>query len=145
MTLDEIKARCFVDDCWHWLGAVEHGYPTAKIDGKNTRLRTYLFGNAGKGKYVGTTCGNRDCLNPHHIRALNRVRLKPDAVAKAKMTQAARARAKKLDYEKAAEIRRLGAEGVTQKEIAEKMGISTAMANKVLLGRSWREASPWAI
>lgn len=61
-------------DCWKWLGYTTNGSPTvARSKQQPVNLRTALLTELGverpEGAHTATvTCGNRDCVNPKHIR-----------------------------------------------------------------------------
>lgn len=61
-------------DCWIWLGAVD-SLGTARKDfcGQQLVARRWqwmsLFGPIPDGLVITTTCGNKSCINPHHLRA----------------------------------------------------------------------------
>ena len=60
-------------DCWEWLGAVDNlGTARKEFAGKQVIARRWmwmsLFGPIPDGLVVTTTCGNKACTNPHHLR-----------------------------------------------------------------------------
>jgi hypothetical protein len=63
------------DDCWQWLGKVSEatGQPQKQLNGQNMPARRWmwmqLFGPIPPGLVVTSTCGNKTCTNPHHLRA----------------------------------------------------------------------------
>ena len=113
-------------ECWVWTGAVQSGcgcVPTMNHNGKVGAVRRFILEEQGVvlGKRLATyTCGNENCV---------------------KLADNARKRAK-LTLEIAAEIR--AAEG-TQREIAERFGVSQSVVGRVIRGTGWLTyASPWA-
>jgi hypothetical protein len=60
------------DDCWRWLGqATPDGHGKLTFHGQEVMARRWLweqlFGPIPKGLIVYSTCGARDCINPHHM------------------------------------------------------------------------------
>lgn len=62
--------------CWRWLGKVDSlGTPIKQFDGRPIPARRWLwsqlFGPIPDGLVVTTmtTCGDKGCVNPHHLRA----------------------------------------------------------------------------
>ena len=61
-------------DCWTWLANHDaNGVPTKQFAGKHMPARRWmwaqLFGPIPDGLVVTTNCGNKACVNPHHLRA----------------------------------------------------------------------------
>lgn len=61
-------------DCWTWLGNTDPaGVAIKQFAGKSMPARRWmwmqLFGPIPDGFIVTTTCGDKACVNPHHLRA----------------------------------------------------------------------------
>lgn len=59
--------------CWEWIGrANANGYPMKQFAGQpipaGRWLYTMLLGPVPEGLVVARTCGNRNCVSPHHAR-----------------------------------------------------------------------------
>lgn len=59
--------------CWQWLGRVnDKGVPIKQFNGKPIAARRWLweqlFGLVPPGLIVFNTCGDLDCVSPHHMR-----------------------------------------------------------------------------
>lgn len=77
-TIDRIRLRCKEDDagCWVWQQTrTSGGYPLANIDGRTgVMVRRWVYMQAhgkvpGASKWrVVSTCGNKLCCNPGHLR-----------------------------------------------------------------------------
>lgn len=142
-------------DCLLWnLGTNRQGYPSARIDGKVTNVRRYLWEmkagrNLGEGQVIRSTCGNTRCLN--HLVARSRGRITAESYASGRRDRAReykhRVRAfvargiAKLDFEKAREIRERRDEG--ELALAAAFGVHKTTIRDVLAGKSWVE-QPYA-
>lgn len=77
MTLADLLARTRkCDDCLEWTGAVlGKAAPVFTIKSKKYYVRRYvmqLTGHQIEGKCVILTCGDSRCINPHHLRVVDR-------------------------------------------------------------------------
>ena len=146
-------------DCWLWRQAcTSNGTPTMHRP-ENTRrtiaVRRFLAVAMGRniaGKVATNTCCNSRCVAPHHLLITDRSTLgkmthqhsgyasMPARRAKIAATQ--RRRAGKLTPEQAREIR-TGTEPL--RDVAARMGIAQATAQRIRTGQAWREyGSPFA-
>jgi len=84
--LDRIKEQCRVDpatDCWTWRGFLnEQGYPQFRVATFSNQpiLGRRLVYELAVGKLTGhhvvvSTCGDKDCLNPLHLKKLTRAQM----------------------------------------------------------------------
>jgi len=60
------------DDCWIWQGQVtEDGYGMKSVGGKCISAKRWmwmvLFGSIPPSMVISSKCGNRLCVNPHHL------------------------------------------------------------------------------
>src|SRR5688572_26766007 len=118
-----------VSGCWNWNGAkLRSGHGIVKVCRKPVMAYRVFFiffvGTIAFGLQLHHRCENPSCVNPAHLVALTR-------------GDHARLHAK-LNHEKAAEIRRVyNRSGLTQREIAERFGVSQTTISCVLTGRTW--------
>lgn len=158
-TLETIHARCVeVGDCWEWLGAMSHGRPTIRSEGRKVvSLRAYIAhdiqGIAPEaGKYVTFNCGNPACVNPEHLSSVNRSALmkmtakrtgygmRPER--RAKLSKKATERYGKLTPEQVNAIRLMDG---TIRGIARETGITFDVVRKIRNGTTYRtQGNPWA-
>jgi hypothetical protein len=161
--LDRIKDRCKVDEegCWVWTqGVNEIGYPTmsvAELSRSPIYVRRLVFtvacGPLHARRRVYSTCENKLCCNPEHLKAateseLAKTEFRQERQARGERHSLAIRTAKrswKLDATKAAEIRRMRSEGVPRKEVAALFGINECMVSNITSGKAWRETNPWSV
>jgi len=89
ITLETIKDRCHeVADCWLWKNATsDGGYPIVKVRGCGCRLvRRLVLDFVGTPAMprqpVVTTCGEKLCVNPAHLKASTTAAVSQAAAAK---------------------------------------------------------------
>ena len=136
-------------ECWNWTGALQAcgAVPTMNHAGRVGAVRRFILEEQGVvlGKRLATyTCGNPKCVNPEHVAPATRSALQKRLVAETgfnmnparwtKLSDNARTWAK-ITLEIAEQIR--NAEG-TQREIAERFGVTQSIVSRVVLGKGWR-------
>jgi hypothetical protein len=139
-----LQSRVNVDpetDCWHYTGTlVGNGYGHLNFQGELVyvhRLSAGVFLNFDLDSklYVLHTCDQRDCINPAHLYVGTQKDNMRDAARKGRMV------GKKLTLDKAIEIKRLLAEGETQRTISRKYDVSTTAIGQIARGETWKEAA----
>ena len=155
MTPQAIRDRCVIGegDCWEWTGAFDHSVPviTVRVDGKRVKRSVRgLFVPASPGRRPSARCGNWRCVNPAHVEMRTRrelmLLLGPQTLAHTLAIRAGKRRAaKKLDLQKAREIRARLAEGEAKTRIAAEYGVHRSMVRLIEVGRVWAEVTPWSI
>lgn len=124
-------------DCWLYMGATTgNGYGYARYGNDMAYVHRlsaifYLDFAPEPGLYVLHRCDNPQCFNPAHLfvgTAKDNIR---DAVAKGRM------RGKKLTYDQVAEIKSLLDSGRTQRQIADKFGVTAANIGQIARGETW--------
>ena len=147
ITLDQIHARCAeVGDCWIWQGATSNtGYPIIKVKGCNCQfVRRVVFRLDGHElqprQPVITTCEDKLCVNPEHLRASTVSDVAKAAAQRgafsglaraAKIAAFKRSTAAKLDMEKAREIRVSEESGPV---LAARYGVNKSVINNIKRG-----------
>lgn len=154
--LSFIRSHCRIDEegCWIWRGGTngKPEYPTARVNGRVLTLRPRVFEwSGGKGPQVAVRCDKRRCLNPACMVATSIYernaarRGKPrsaDIVARTTLALRRTPRTK-LDLDLARAIRARVEGGEKQITLSRELGVSRDTISKVVLGRYWREPSPW--
>ncbi|AJQ88067.1 HNH endonuclease [Xanthomonas oryzae pv. oryzae] len=118
------------DQCWKWLGRVtDEGRAVKQFNGNPMPAQRWiwqqLFGPIKLGFVVYSTCGDHACCNPHHLRC-------------GFMADANRSgNSAVLLAEDVAQLRKDRENGLDDRLIAEKYGISVSYVRQVAKGRSW--------
>lgn len=147
-TLAQIKAKTEeVGDCWIWQGYISNtGYPVYGKGHKLVRRIVYeLGGNVLKPRQpIITTCGDKCCVNPAHIKASTIAEVSKKAaeggawggLARAAKIAATKRTAGKIDMETALAIRMSDESGPV---LAERYGLHRSMVNRIKRGESWKD------
>lgn len=159
ITLKDIKDRTEeVGECWIWQqGTTKQGYPIMKPRGcKCQTVRRIVMHLQGKNvavrQPVTTTCDERLCVNPAHLRASTLQAVARKAAAQGKIggprlgaaIAAARRRLglTKLTLEDAAAIR---VSTDSPDAIAARFGVNASQIKRVRRGEAWKDySSPFA-
>lgn len=135
-------------DCWIWAGALQTcgSVPTMRHNGKTGPVRRFILLEKGvnlAGMRATCRCGNPLCVHPAHLVAMTASDLQKRTAKtlgyhgnlsrRRKLAENARTRAK-ITAEIAEQIR--CAPG-TQREIAERFGVSQSVVSRVMLGKGW--------
>lgn len=154
-TLDTLLACTQeVGDCLEWTGnCMNKGHPVVNHDGKQwmvRRLVLTLTGKHIKSRYVvGTTCGNRRCINPAHLVQLSPQR-RMVVMARASAATHSQARSCKVAKTKRAgpqakltddQVRAIRAGTESQRATAALYGVSQHLIASIRLGRRRRDFS----
>lgn len=118
------------EECWEWLGGTNGGgYGVFREDGIASYAHRYsFFLHTGQTpEYVCHKCDNPSCVNPYHLFAGDPLSNNRDAMIKGHM-------AKKLSPE---DVREIIHSDMTQKELAEKYGVTQATISHIYNGRTW--------
>lgn len=138
-----------INGCWEWQGKLsKDGYGSFQksIDGIKTEVRAHrksyeIFkGEIPKGMQVCHTCDNPSCCNPEHLwLGTSRENTQDSFKKNRRPTTKKRADAAgKLKEEQVIEMRELYKQGVSQKELQEKYGLSQSQVSGILTYRFWR-------
>lgn len=167
-TLEDLRMRCDVDErcgCWRWKRGVDQdGYPVMRyIDPKTGKpikasgRRAALHLSRGKQvprqhwAFATEQCTFKDCVNPEHstsgVRSTHDL-YQSKSESGHSMVEQMREMAKRscvLSPEHAVNvIRRLATEGITQAELADELGVSRNIINRVVKGRRKCDVAPKA-
>jgi len=137
------------DACWPWTRATVtggYGYVYDR-DFKRPRQATRvlyksLYGEIPEGLDVCHKCDNPNCCNPKHLFLGTRLDNVRDMIAKGRkhILKPEECYRTKLTREQVAEIRSLEAQGdLSNKEIGERFGISTAQVSRISRFKRWKD------
>ena len=138
------------DACWPWEGTVDRksGYGGFQVDSKKKlahRVAWELtFGiipehDSFHGMVVCHSCDNRSCVNPGHLfLGTQSANIKDrDQKNRRADTHGQNHPSTRLTNADALEIRRLAADGVMQKDLADRFGISRGMVSMIVNRKNW--------
>lgn len=99
--------------------------------------------NKNQKQVVTTTCGNKKCIHPDHIKVVSQksifkisAKQYKNPIRCAKLSAHARATRAKLNMDQAREIRM---SDKTHRELALEFGVNKATIGNIKAGRTWKE------
>jgi hypothetical protein len=116
--------------CWVWQRAKNHrGYGLmwngAKMVTAHRHFYTILRGDVPAGMQLDHKCRNRACCNPFHLEIVTGTE------------NVRRGNATKLNAEQVQQIRDLAGEGVPQRELGRRFGVSSTQVRRIVRGTRW--------
>lgn len=138
----------FLSTCWNWIGPTILGgdkLPRGKISmgasGKIElayRAAYRLFrGPIPDGLFVLHSCDNGLCVNPAHLFVGTQADNMADKVKKNRQARGERSGQARLTEASVREIRALNVQGMSERKLAARFGVSNAAIHSVLSGESW--------
>lgn len=124
------------ETCWFWQGCKnDDGYPWISFHGKSdhgNRVFWKLFkGEIPDKLHVLHTCDNPGCVNPDHLYLGTQKENQRDRVMRGRHNMA------KLSPNQITEIRSLYIQGLSQRNIASKFGISQGHVSDIVNKHRW--------
>ena len=124
-------------DCYRWRGAKNaEGVAQKQVGPKTETARrwmwTTLFGPVPAGLVITTTCGSKECVNPHHLKCCFQAeanRAGPTVTLLPGDVRAIRDAKKSATW-------------ATARILGEKYGVSAETIRDVWANRSWRRPQP---
>lgn len=127
-----VEDRGFATPCWTWLLAKQengYGHLDLKLEGFCGGAHRFYYeqvhGPIPSGVHIDHLCRNRDCVNPAHMEAVTPAE------------NARRGLNTKLTYEDIEEVKRLRADGLFQREVAELLGVCRQTISDIERGMTW--------
>jgi hypothetical protein len=136
------------DVCWEWTGhRNDAGYGELSVGGRNEfhewkahRLSWELHrGPIPEGLVIRHLCGNRACVNPHHLVPGTQTQNVADTVAMARVPYGSTHWNARLTPDAVRAIRSGYVDGISAKDLSETYGI--ASVSEVLDGLHWRRVT----
>jgi hypothetical protein len=132
--------------CWEWTASRHSGgYGQFRFGGTMVLAHRHAWeltsGLIPDGLSVCHTCDNPICVNPAHLFLGTHADNSADMVQKDRSTFGARNSTTRLTDDDVRTIRRLAADGETQRQIAKRFGVGQQTINALLLGRTWRRVA----
>lgn len=130
------------DECLPWpFAKLGNGYGTVEFEGKTNLAHrvvcTMVHGQPPSEKRdAAHACGNRICVNPHHLSWKTRAGNEADKLLHDTVARGERSGTAKLTEEDVREIRRLGGSS-SLSEIGRRYGVNKTAIHKILNGQSW--------
>lgn len=125
------------DSCWEWTGALTSaGYGNFRVANRRFQAHRHSWAMANptvvldSSEQVCHSCDNRKCVNPSHLFKGSARDNQMDCLKKGR-------RAYRLNEDKVFQIRALLLQGLAQRAIARRFGVSPQTINNVHLGHCW--------
>jgi hypothetical protein len=137
-TVERFWSKVFrYEGCWNWTGCLERtGYGRFKSHGRKHSAHRVAYelvnGHIPDGLWVLHRCDNRRCVNPDHLFLGTPQDNVLDMLKKSRHGQ------QKLNYERAAEMRRDRLAGLTYAELGKKYSVSGVTAYHTAKGTYWK-------
>lgn len=140
--LAETVATAEADACIEWPFARSNGYGYFKRDGRSVGVHRFVcaltHGKPPTRRHEAAhSCGNRPCVNPHHIRWATPVENQADRLTHGTHNRGERMGQHKLTRDQVVEIRERAASGERQKAIAKDYGVTPVTVSNINTRKSW--------
>jgi len=134
------------DECWNWQASIINGgYGQVQLANPRRMVLAHrlayaaAYGEVPSGKQVHHRCDNRRCCNPAHLWVGTQHDNIADAIAKGRYKAAGEHNPKaKIGPDEVRQIRKL-AGASSQREIAERFGVSQQNVSAILRRETWRD------
>lgn len=145
-TIEDVWARVQrggADDCWPWTGSVDRdGYGKMKVGALRRAHRIAFYAATGTdptGYFICHTCDNPPCCNPAHLYRGTALDNNRDIHRRGRWCdrKGARHPLAKLSEADVLAIRRLRAEGVLVRSIAQQFGVASSTISLVVSRSRW--------
>lgn len=133
--------------CWEWIGHVDkdgNGHARFKFQGRRVGAHhwsyEFAYGPVPDGLWVLHHCDNGKCVRPSHLYVGTHDDNMKDAVRRKRTARGEGHGMSKLTADDVREIRKLYKTGdYTQRQLAEKFGVTQCPINRVLRRTGWRD------
>lgn len=134
------------EPCWEWQHTkATDGYGAVSYEGRQRKAHRVAWVLATgeiipKGMYLCHRCDNPPCVNPEHLYVGTNQQNQRDAVERGQHNpQRGEAHGMaRLTLEQVQEMRRLFADGLNQRELADRFGTTLANVHLIVRGKKWK-------
>lgn len=136
--------------CWIWMGLIdENGYGrfmTRDASGKRHRSLAHrvsfalLTGIDPAGRVLRHSCDTPLCVNPHHLLLGTQADNMADMVRRGRQARGTAHGHARLDAAAVAAIRKLAADDLSHREIAERFLVSRPLVSMIVARKRWAHA-----
>jgi hypothetical protein len=132
------------EGCWEWTASRRGGYgqmqagATGRTPGAHRISWELHFGEIPAGMCVCHRCDNRLCVRPDHLFLGTRDDNQKDMARKGRAASGPRCSASKLSGLQVECARTLAGRGVSQRAIAEALGVTQTNIGQIVRGVTWR-------
>ncbi len=134
------------DSCWLWISALDKdGYGKLKFHQKQFQAHRFSYelfvGPIELGKYIlhRKECGNRNCVNPHHLYMGTPADNVKDRQTWGKLVRGEDHGNARLSEKDVLDIRRIHKDKqITFKNTADLFGISPTYVGQIVSGKNWK-------
>lgn len=140
-----LESQCAVqpNGCWVWRNRCNAGgYGRFIVGGKDYLAHRFSFelfkGEIPKGMGALHTCDNPPCVNPEHIYAGAAKQNTCDMLSKGREAWGDRAGSGKLSADQVRAAFDMRRNGLLQREIADRLGVTQSSVSRLLSKQSWR-------
>jgi uncharacterized protein YfaT (DUF1175 family) len=128
-----------VEGCWNWKGCIgDVGYGVMSINNQAIRVHRVSWfvhnGEIPEGKYVLHTCDNRKCVRPSHLFLGTHLDNMRDKIVKGHTPQQDWHWNNKIPESEMETLRKMISDGISQKMIAKKYGVSQSHISHIKTG-----------
>lgn len=130
-------------DCWPWTGTTRKGYGVVSIQNSKNRDAHIVAWElhhgvpVPAGMVVRHSCDNPPCVNPAHLLLGTHADNSNDKVERGRQAKGSRHGIAKLAEVDIPIIRQMYHDGVYQRVIAERFGVTQGAIHQVLAGKTW--------
>jgi len=142
--MERAIAEATRNECWLWSYSFNPtGYPSITLK-KHTQRVNRLVCRRVHGEpptpdhQAAHNCGNRKCINPHHLEWKTRKENEADKLRHGTHQWGERNHWAKLNEDQVREILALRKEGLTMRALSDRFGVAHSTIQSILERRNWR-------
>jgi len=142
--LERAIAEATPDACWTWSHTLNPtGYPSITLNRLTQRVNRLVCKRVHgdpptPAHQAAHNCGNRKCINPHHLEWKTRKENEADKLLHGTHQRGERSHAAKLNEAQVREIFALRKRGLTMRQLSEQFGVAHSTIQSILERRNWQ-------